>query len=377
MEICPSKECTGCNACSNICPKHCITLKENNMGELHPVINHDKCINCNLCIKTCPNNNNLLFNYPLQCYASWITDSIKRKKCASGGIATIMYEYVTNKKKGVIYGTKFDKEFNANLVQGETDSDIDKFKGSKYVQSNIADDLFVKIKKQLKDNIFTLFIGTPCQVAALKSFLVKDYDNLITVDLICHGVTPGKYLKEEINYLRNKNNLNNITDVRFRGNDNNDRYLTLWNNDIILYKTPFSESNYYSAFTYGITLRENCYNCKYSRPDRVSDITIGDFIGLGKKKSFNFSSKNVSSVIINTNKGDKFYNELSCNLKNILMNEKREYEERLDYGPSLRYPFKKHKLRFIFKQLYKITDYYNSIKIVMTILKLKKYFNIR
>lgn len=371
MEICPSKECTGCNACSNVCPKHCISLKENIMGELHPVINHEECIKCNLCIKTCPNNKELSFHYPINCYASWIIDSVKREKCASGGIATIMYEYVINRKHGLIYGTKYDNEFNAILVSGESESDINKFKGSKYVQSYIENNLFINIKKKLKENIFILFISTPCQVAALKSYLNKDYDNLITVDLICHGVTPGKYLKEEISYLKKKFKLNDITDIRFRSNDSNDRYFTLWNNKQILYKKDFSESNYYSGFTYGITLRENCYTCKYSRPDRVSDITIGDFIGLGNKIPFDYTVKNVSSVTVNTDKGKRFYDEVTSVLQGLNSIE-RDYKERLEYGPSLRYPFKEHKLRPLFNFLYKIVGYNATIQCIMTTLKLKK-----
>lgn len=370
MEICPSKECTGCNACSNVCPKHCISLKENIMGELHPVINLEECIKCNLCIKTCPNNKELPFHYPIKCYAAWITDSMKREKCASGGIATIMYEYVINRKHGLIYGTKYDNEFNAILVSGESESDINKFKGSKYVQSYIENDLFINIKKKLKENIFILFIGTPCQVAALKSYLNKDYENLITVDLICHGVTPGKYLKEEISYLKKKFKLNDITDVRFRSNDSNDRYFTLWNNKQILYKKDFSESNYYCGFTYGITLRENCYACKYSRPDRVSDITIGDFLGLGNKVPFDYTVKNVSSVTINTHKGKKFYDEISS-IFDGLNNIERDYKERLEYGPSLRHPFKKHKLRHLFKLIYRISGYRNSIQNIITIINIK------
>lgn len=340
------------------------------MGEVHPIINQKECIKCNLCIKTCPNNKEQSFHYPINCYASWITDSMKREKCASGGIATIMYEYAINKKNGLVYGTKYDKEFNAILVSGKSESDINKFKGSKYVQSYIGNNLFVNIKKQLKENIFILFIGTPCQVSALKSYLNKDYENLITIDLICHGVTPGKYLKEEISYLKKKFKLNNVNDVRFRSNDSNDFCLTLWNNNSILYKKKFYNSNYFAGFLYGITLRENCYACKYSRPDRVSDITIGDFIGLGNTVPFDYTVKNVSSVTVNTNKGKRFYNEMSSEL-GIINNIEREYKERLEYGPSLRYPFKKHKLRPLFRLLYRTFGYKNSICIIMNILKLK------
>ena len=374
MEICNPNLCTGCNACANICPQKCITLQENRYGELHPKIDEEKCLKCNLCIKTCPNNKTIARNYPIKCFASWITNNEKRKRCASGGIGTAMSEYVISKKKGVVFGTKYNETMTPVVTKGTNLNDIENFKGSKYVQSIIANNTFAEVKLLLKTGVFVLYIGTPCQIAGLKSYLNKEYDNLITADLICHGVSPTKYLKEEIECLCNRNNIemNHITDIRFRGNDGNDRYFTLWKETQLLYKRLFNCSCYFSGFTYGITLRENCHNCKYATPERVSDITIGDFIGLEKNSSFPYPTDNVSAVMINTPKGEGFYREVTENASSLI-NIERDYNERLAYGPSLRHPFKKHKLRPLFRSLYIRYGYVKAIHITMNILTLKTY----
>lgn len=228
MEICSENKCTGCAACVNICPRQCISLTENEYGELHPSVDETKCINCNLCAKTCPNNVPVVFNYPSHCYASWITDTDKRSLCASGGIGTIMAEYAIRHKHGVVFGTAYDDNFIPRVTYTETIEGLEAFKGSKYVQSIISPDTFKQVKDFLRNGRFVLYVGTPCQIAGLKTFLRKDYDNLITIDLICHGVCPTKYFKEEVDYLVNKHQIEGLSDVRFRGNDGNNFALTLW-----------------------------------------------------------------------------------------------------------------------------------------------------
>lgn len=339
MEICDKDKCTGCFACANICPAKCISMREDEYGELHPVINESKCRQCNACIKSCPNNNTLHFRYPTLCYASWITDRQKRHICASGGIGTIMAEYAIYHKDGMVYGTQYDKNMEPHTVGGNTAYDIEKFKGSKYVQS-IVGDAYTKIRKDLTERQFVLYIGTPCQIAGLKTFLKRDYDNLVTVDLICHGVSPTTYLNQEIAYLKAKRRIKSLTDIRFRGNDKSNFCLSLWNKQKLLFKKRNYCDFYLGGFLWGVTLRENCYTCDYARPERISDITIGDFIGLGQKEPFQYQEKNVSSVFINTQKGEAFYKEVS-NAMHELVNIKREYAERLEYAPSLKEPFRR------------------------------------
>lgn len=371
MEICRTDKCTGCYACINVCAHNCITMQEDDMGAIHPVVDEEKCVGCQLCVKTCPNNVDLQFYYPLQCYASWITDKEKRKICASGGIGTSLAEYIIS-KGGVVFGSRYDENLHPIITYTESPEELEYFKGSRYVQSLIGNNTFKQVKCFLRTGRDVLFIGTPCQIAGLKTFLRKEYDNLITVDLICHGVCPTKYFNEEISFLSKKHKLKGISDIRFRGNDGNDFRLTLWNKEK---KRLFPKNNYFekifrcsdleqyyiSGFLLGVSLRENCYTCDYARPERISDITIGDFIGLGKVIPFDYSKTNVSSVLINTEKGKEFYERVSNNIHG-LKNIERNYDERLEYEPSLKYPYPRHELNVEFCDIYKKYGYVNAIR---------------
>lgn len=374
MQICPPEKCTGCYACVNACSHGCISMKEDHLGAIHPVIDDDICIHCNLCVKSCPNNCTLEFNYPIKCYASWITDSAKRRICASGGIGTIMSEYVIS-KGGVVFGSRYDENLTPIMAYTEKKSDLEYFKGSRYVQSLVGNFTFKQVRLFLNKGRLVLFIGTPCQVAGLKTFLHRDYDNLVTVDLICHGVCPTRYLKEEINYLSTKYGFKDISDIRFRGNDGKDFYFSLWkkteSDDKCIYCKQAYSQYYFSGFLLGVTMRENCYSCIYARPDRVSDITIGDFIGLGDNVPFNYSKRNVSSVTINSKHGQIFYlGILQSNYD--WMNVERTYNERLNYKPSLVEPFPRHKLNKIFVQNY---SKYGYIKASRMTLRMNIYKN--
>lgn len=399
-KICEYDKCTGCSACVNICPTKSILLKEDKFGELHPCIDNNRCINCGLCRLSCPNNNNLKFEYPRHCYASWIKDKEKRAECASGGLGTILAEYVIRYKGGVVFGTKFDKDLNPVVCPISKSEDIEYFKGSKYVQSYISSTTFKTVKQLLCKGIFVLYIGTPCQIAGLKSYLKREYDNLISVDLICHGVSPMIYLKEEINEVCTKHNIDKskLTNIRFRGNDKypssrwsrllgldrgNNFTLTLWGNEDGQKRRFFCQSkieNYYLAgFLMGITLRENCYSCNYARPERISDITIGDFIGLGKKIPFNHHVRHVSSVTLNTNKGESFYHSLS-EVMGDLCNVERTYAERLEYKPSLLRPYKRHPLNPKFRRLCAQRGYdyaiRNTLYSKLLLMRIKQFVNV-
>lgn len=352
MDICKKNECTGCFACISACVHDCITMQENEYGESHPVVDEKKCVHCNACINACPNNSpKFEYRWPKKCYASWITKKEKRRICASGGIGTILSEFVINYKKGVVFGTAYDENFTPRVSYTECIEGIERFKGSKYVQSIVGEKTYHDVKLFLKDNRFVLFIGTPCQIAGLKTYLKKDYDNLITVDLICHGVPPTCYFKEEIGHLSNKYKIKNLTDIRFRGNDDNNYCLSLWEGSKRVYRALKYTDYYLGGFLLGVILRENCYSCKYARPDRISDLTIGDFLRLGKKVPFPYYVRNVSSVTLNSDRGVSFYEELIDKMPEVI-NVERDYSERLAYKPSLVEPFARHPLTDSFRAAY-------------------------
>ena len=373
-EICKKEKCTGCYACINACKHHCISMQEDELGAVHPVIDKTNCIHCNLCIKSCPNNIDIAFNYPISCFAAWNENNCQRKICASGGLATIMAEYVLN-HKGVLFGSRYNKQMIPIMMYTENIDELEYFKGSRYVQSLVGKETFLKVREFLKESRLVLFVGTPCQIAGLKAFLHTDYDNLITVDLICHGVSPTKYLTEEVSFLSKKYNLKDIADIRFRGNDGNNYRLTLWDKsrrklfpkDNYLEKLlggNISDQYYLFGFLWGVSLRENCYTCNYAKPERVADITIGDFIGLGSFYPFPYKKDNVSSVFVNTLKGQKFYKSVSI-WKKSLRSMKREYGERLVYKPSLLEPFPRHPKYFSFVENYKNYGFVQGIRLTL------------
>lgn len=352
MEICPKDKCTGCYACVNACARGCISMKEDELGCVHPVVDEEKCVHCNLCSISCPNNVLMNFSYPIKCYASWIKDKDKRKICASGGIGTIMSEYVIN-QGGVVFGSRYDENLTPIMTYTESLEELERFKGSRYVQSLVGENTYKQAKDFLRAGRMVMFVGTPCQIAGLKTFLRKEYENLITVDLICHGVCPTSYLKNEILYLSEKYKLTDISDIRFRGNDGN-------NYREKLLRLDEAQQYYIKGFLLGVSMRENCYSCNYARPERISDITIGDFIGLGKDKPFNYPKANVSSVTINSSRGNSFYEEVSKSMDS-LVNIERDYQERLQYKPSLVHPFERHPLNAKFVELYRQHGYLFAI----------------
>lgn len=350
MTICPHDKCTGCYACANVCPKHCITMQEDEYGELHPEIDKNLCVNCGLCIKTCPHNLSLPFHKPKNCLASWITNKEKRRICASGGIATTLAEHVIKHHNGVVFGSRYDDNLKPVITYTTKLEELEHFKGSRYVQSVVGSETFKQVKHFLRNEQMVLFIGTPCQIAGLYGYLKHDYENLITVDLICHGVNPTLYFMEEVNKICTKHNIANPKDVRFRGNDGHNYRFTIWDKEnICKYERRAYEQHYFAGFMLGVTLRENCFQCKYAKPERIADITIGDFIGLGNKIPFPYEKNNVSSVTLNTEKGLNFYQNVSKNTPD-LTNITRTYEERLEYAPSLRVPYKRHPLNKVFRE---------------------------
>ena len=371
MKICQDDNCTGCAACANVCPKHSIEMKENSFGELHPQIDVSTCVQCELCVKTCPVNNELRFSYPLKCYAAWNSDEEKRQKSATGGLGYLLARNVIEYENGIVFSTRYNPDLLPITTHTDNIVDLRAFVGSKYVQSYIDPDTFRIIKQSLLEGKNVVYIAMPCQVAGLLSFLHKKYSNLLTVDIICHGVCPTSYFIDEINYLKRKKNITEVSDVRFRGNDGYNYVLSLWNNNQLLYSQNCNENSYFYGFLNGITLRNNCFSCRYARPERVSDITIGDFIGLGNNVPFPYSVNNVSSVFVNTPKGLEYYESVLAHYPS-LKNVTRSYEERLVYAPSLREPSKRHPLNLIFRDKVQTMGYVNAIQ---SLIKYKLLYN--
>jgi len=192
--------CTGCNACYSICPAHCISIQEDPEGFLYPVIEKEKCTSCKKCENICPAAVKGNKRKPLSVYAARNPDEQIRRQSSSGGIFTLIAEYIIQ-KGGVVFGARFNDNWEVVHDYTETVEGLAVFRGSKYVQSRIGD-TYIKTKNFLLAGRKVLFSGTPCQIAGLKAYLQKDYDNLLTVDLVCHGVPSPlvwkRYLDEVI-----------------------------------------------------------------------------------------------------------------------------------------------------------------------------------
>ncbi len=301
------EDCCVCGACVNICPKNAITMKKDKYGFLFPSVDSEKCIDCQMCRKVCAYQNISETNKPLK---TWVAVSENKKsleKSASGGVFyTIANQIVKN--GGCAVGAAFDSSFNLNHIIADNSEKLKKLQGSKYTQSSTGL-IFRDIKKKLLNGEKVLFSGCPCQVAGLKAYLGKNYDNLVTVDLICHGVPSNAVFKDYISSLEKRKKIS-VRNFSFR-----DKSIGWGKNGSAIsengkkYKLFETSESYFYYFAKSLIMRKNCYTCKYACGNRTGDITIGDFWGIQKehpeilgKNGIN-ESKGVSVIIASTQKG--------------------------------------------------------------------------
>lgn len=350
MKLCKKDLCSSCGTCVSICPKNAISMKKDKYGYLYPQINEELCVNCGLCTKKCHILNDIQKNYPKSAYAVWSSDPVDRKSSTSGGAASVFYQYVCN-NNGVCYGATYDENLNV-VIEGYDDNRIVEFKQSKYVHSDMNDS-YEKIKKNLNDKKQVVFIGLPCQIASLKLYLGKEYDNLLLVDIICHGTPPQEYLTSHIKNLEDKYN-KKANKISFR--NDNEFIFSLYEKDsdksiVAVHKEL---DTYLLSFFDAMTYYEGCYSCKYACNERVSDITIGDFWGLGLEKPFDHPYTGaISLVLVNTDKGKNFFDKVKQNC----FVEEREVAEGLKGNDQLNRPSKKHKNRTDFLNKYLDSDF--------------------
>lgn len=307
------KDCCACGACENICPKRCIKMEKNEEGFLYPTRDPSSCIECGLCEKVCPFSDNYTFqttNSP-SVYAAY--DINNRSGSSSGGIFFSLAKYIIENQSGWVFGAAFDDSFQLHHEGVHSMEDLSKLRGSKYVQSTIGH-TYTNIKGLLDNNEQVLFVGTPCQVAGLRGFLRKQYDNLLLVDLVCHGVPPQTLFDEHVRYLEQKHKAK-LVSYSFRKADG-------WGGcEIADFANPkkhkelpsYSLSPYLYSFMQAYTYRESCYDCKFAQIPRQGDITLADFWGAENFFAGIDITKGVSLVLTNTEKGELYFERLkSC-----------------------------------------------------------------
>lgn len=306
--------CAGCGACKAVCPVDAIMMTYDYEGFLYPTIDQKKCVKCKKCASVCPIKNSEAKNDDiLECYVAYGNDKI-RNQSSSGGIFTILAEEVL-KRGGMIVGATFDSEWNVEHICVNSASDMKSIRGSKYVQSRI-EGTFNIVLSELNKGREVLFSGTACQIAGLKNFLPRQFDNLYTVDVLCHGVPSTtvwkKYLEEQ-----NKRNISGIKNICFRSKNTGWKTYSveIQYNDGKKYIREFFHDEYMKIFLSEIALRPSCYNCKFKSLQRESDITLGDAWGVEKHSPEMDDDKGTSVILIHSQKGNELFECVKTQMK--------------------------------------------------------------
>ena len=319
--------CTGCACCYASCPFGAVAMAENASGEVVPMIESSKCTECRICEKRCPQLTSRNLHPVLSCYAAWADDPMDRKGSSSGGMGHVLAS-TELARDGAVCGCVMERDGVPKHIIVKANGDLTPLRGSKYVQSDMSE-AYSGIRERLKSGEEVLFVGTPCQVAGLRSFVGNIDGHLFTVDLICHGTPPARYLRE---HLRRKTGKSDFLSVSFREDDEYVLKTTL--PDGADYSGRLGEDLYLSSFMCGDINRESCYSCPYARPERTGDLTIGDFWGLDRTTLVNEPPRCVSVVLQNTDKGA----ELLERIGELATLERRELKEAVDGNDQLRGP---------------------------------------
>lgn len=296
--------CCGCAACAQTCPKRSITMVADEEGFLYPQIDCDTCIDCGLCEMVCHELHPYEEKNPLKVLAAINKDEEIRMQSSSGGIFHLLAER-TISEGGVVFGARFDKNWQVVMDYAETTEGVRAFMGSKYVQAR-TEKAYKDTKRFLAEGRQVLFSGTPCQIAGLKHFLHKEYDNLLTVDVICHGAPSPRVWKMYLDELIREGQ--NINKIEFRNKTKGWKNFCLkltynQEDDSLSLLSPSSNNPYMSAFLNDIILRPSCYACKAKAGRSHSDITIADFWGIQSIFPEMDDDKGTGLVFANTEKG--------------------------------------------------------------------------
>ena len=312
------EDCCGCKACANVCPRNAISFVPDQYGFEYPVIDPKKCVECGRCLQSCDfkktKQEGIAMLDPLEGYAVQHAKEDICWKSTSGGMFTALAEWVIE-KHGLVYGCVFNDEMKPIHDEADNMDKVALMRGSKYAQSDVGN-IYYRVKEKLNEGKWTLFTGTPCQVAALYAYLGKtDVQKLITADVVCHGIPSPLFFKEYIDYLSKKYH-KKVNQFLFRSKRYGWGHIFIevgfeggksksWFGTADPYFAPFSWRNQH--------MRPNCYHCKYTTGHRVSDFTFGDFWGWEKTGIGMSPSKGLGSCLINTEKAKNIFPQLHVN----------------------------------------------------------------
>lgn len=324
-EVVNSGLCTGCGSCEATCPAHCITFVRDPEGFDVPNLSEENCIGCGKCLRHCHVAEGVRGMQPIVADAALSKDARQRRKSSSGGLSAAIVKSVIN-RGGCAYGAAFTEGGIVRHVRVDTAESAAALQGSKYVQSKTAG-ILSKVKQDLLSGREVVFIGTPCQVAGLKCYLESDYENLLLIDLVCHGTPSPAFWERHIAAICDSVD-KKYSEISFRSKpyyEKND-YALRFPQGIRAIRRDAEADAYYYAFLRGLSFRECCYGCKYACTERVGDITLGDCASSCYISDF-FPEESLSLLLMNTKKGMCFMNSLASEIETREIDLSQEAEK--------------------------------------------------
>ncbi len=342
IELCKFDVCTQCYACQTACSIGCISMTEAKDGFVVPRIDREKCVECGACMKACHRiTPQITYQKPIKTYACWTKNIADRERSSSGGAFSVIARKIIS-DGGIVYGASMCDDLQVRHLGVEKMEDIVLLQGSKYVQSYLGY-TYKQVRKEIINGRKVLFTGTPCQVAGLYSYLHKPYENLFTVDVVCHGVPSQKAFDAYIAKIGLTGKCKNFN-FRFTkgwGFQLSSQLVSPKNGDSPKKLISPTKAYYLRAFTCGLMFSETCYSCVYARPERVSDITLADYWGLGDKAPFNHPThKGISCLLANNEKALTLLNDCAD-----LYYEERPFEEAVEGNHNLSHVSDRHVAR--------------------------------
>ncbi|MBQ8797854.1 MAG: Coenzyme F420 hydrogenase/dehydrogenase, beta subunit C-terminal domain [Oscillospiraceae bacterium] len=354
--LAPQNMCTACGACVAACTKECISMESDALGCGYPVIDERKCIECGACRKACPVLTPQQAFPQGKVYAAWNADEQLRAQAASGGVATAIYQYALCQGMNC-FGVACLADGKTSFIPIKSLDDIRKCRNSKYVYTDISP-ILKEIKQLVKSGETVVLPALPCQIGAVLAYMGGKRDNLILIDIVCHGVCPPEYLQQHITAITEKKNKRAET-VYFRDPQfgTNQFVFSLHEKDRCFYHAPVHADDVYQlGYHKALTYRENCYHCNYAHAERLGDLTIADFGGLGRLQPFTEKRESVSCVIVSSPAGEALLNALKEH--GFLTCRERPVQEAFSYEKQLKHASVPHERRESFLQLYRQSGQY-------------------
>ncbi len=350
-QVVRERRCTGCSACVSVCPKNAIVMRENEDGFLCPEIDKEKCVNCGICLNKCISEHPIYKNNPRPACYAMMADDDTRKISSSGGMFTVAAEYVLE-KGGYVCGAAYREDFTVEHIIISDKSELGRLRGSKYMQSHMGH-IYSDVKNLLEEGKLVLFTGMPCQTAGLYASLGKDYENLYTIDLFCHGITSSKvFQKYHHDVLGDKP----LARLEFKEKEPWGWHagVNAYFKDGSKYSVPLERDMFFIAYLKSIAKNTTCAVCTANRLPRQGDMTMGDFWGIARHDPSMHDGKGTSAVLLNNEKGARFFEALKDRMKSWK-------EESLDVAIRgnriIQAPYRLHKNRDTFFENFNGTDF--------------------